>query len=598
MSAADDVRARLDIVDVVSGYVALRKAGRNYKALCPFHNEKTPSFVVTPERQTWHCFGACSTGGDAISFVMRQERLEFGEALRQLADKAGVTLSARPESGRLDATLRVIDIAASFYQEVLASEQGVKARKYLDERRVGADAVKTFRLGLSPRGGNKLLDYLSVHEVDLELAVAAGLLRRAEDGSLRDFFWGRLMFPISDRRGRVIGFGGRSLDGSEPKYINTAATPTFDKRNTLYALHLAATPARDSDSAIVVEGYMDVIAAHEHGYSNVVASMGTALTEQQVARLKSLTSNFILALDPDVAGQEATLRSLEASWRAVEGKQIGQGRGRVGPLYQREQPNLKIALLPEGSDPDTLIREQPEKWDELVEHALPYVDYMIRALPEKFDLDTTDGKAQAAEAMRPLVTMARNAFEQEETVGKLARVLGVGVEMLKATMKTSKPASTRQPRRAAAPREALSSAVAGRDEHFLEDYLVSLVIDRPELKEAASGIELEQFHRTEDREVFTSWMACTTMDELRARLDDALHDHLDYLIAIELAPIDRSNSRTALDQCLRRLEERHLHEVQETMLLSADSTSPPSRDLEEAIVGVNSRLKELQSQPN
>ena len=598
MSVADDVKDRLDIVEVVSAYVPLQKAGRNLKALCPFHSEKTPSFVVNQERQSWRCFGACATGGDAISFVMRREGMGFGEALRLLADRAGIDMSTQPDRGRTDRLYHLNELAAGFYQDTLGTADGSRAAKYLSERGLDPQTIKEFRLGASPRMGDGLRSYFTAHDVDMDAAVEAGLLRRGEDGGLRDFFWGRLMFPIWDRRGRVAGFGGRELDGSEPKYINTAATPVFDKRSMLYALHMATEAAQKEDRIVVVEGYMDVIAAHQHDYANVVASMGTALTEQQVSRLKSVTSNFVLALDPDAAGQEATLRSLDASWRALEGRQVTHGRGAVGPLYQREQPNLRIALLPEGSDPDELVRNDPARWERLVEDALPYVDYVIRALPARYDLGTSDGKAQAAEAIRPLVTMARNAFEQEATLRKLAGALGVGTEMLKAAMGTPRPASRRRaPQRTPQP-TVTPPSLALRSEHLLEDYTLALLLHRPELRERAEGLPPEHFHRSEDREVFTCWMGCTTIEELQDRLDASLHGHLDYVTGMDLTPVDRSTAEGALEQCLRRLEERHLQEVQETILLSADPGVPPPREVEEAITGVNTRLKELFSQPS
>ncbi len=230
MSVVEDIKARLDIVDVVSGYIPLQRAGRNFKARCPFHAEKTPSFVVNTERQSWHCFGACSTGGDAFSFVMRQEKLDFGEALRTLAQKTGVELGQRGERDRGDVLFRVNQEAARFYQETLRAQEGRVALDYLTERGVDYKTASDFQLGASPRGRDGLKSHLTSLGFEIEDAVKAGLLRRNEDGTIRDFFWGRLMFPIHDRRGRVTGFGGRSLDGSDPKYINTAATSVFDKR--------------------------------------------------------------------------------------------------------------------------------------------------------------------------------------------------------------------------------------------------------------------------------------------------------------------------------------------------------------------------------
>ena len=393
MTVVDDVKDRLDVVDVISGYVPLKKSGRTFKATCPFHTEKTPSFVVDPQRQSWRCFGACATGGDAFSFVMRKDGLSFGDALRVLAEKAGVEMRPREQAERTDVLLRANNEAASFYRKALASPEGEKARLYLQERGIDGAAAEAFDLGLSPRAGSALRDHLSSLGHDIEHAVDAGLLRRYDDGNLRDFFRGRLMFPIHDRRGRVAGFGARTLDGSDPKYINTPSTRVFDKRATLYGLHLAAPAIREKDEAVVVEGYMDTIAAHQHGYANVVASMGTALTEQQVAQLRTLASGCILALDPDQAGQEATLRSLESSWRIVD-LQRARSQAPADGGYRRKSLNLRIASLPAGRDPDALIREDPAAWERVLSSAVPFMQFYIRAVVARYDVNTSEGQAR------------------------------------------------------------------------------------------------------------------------------------------------------------------------------------------------------------
>ena len=421
MSVVDDIKARLDIVDVVSGYIPLQRAGRNFKARCPFHAEKTPSFVVNTERQSWHCFGACSTGGDAFSFVMRQEKLDFGEALRTLAQKTGVELGQRGERDRGDVLFRVNQEAARFYQETLRAQEGRVALDYLTERGVDYKTASDFQLGASPRGRDGLKSHLTSLGFEIEDAVKAGLLRRNEDGTIRDFFWGRLMFPIHDRRGRVTGFGGRSLDGSDPKYINTAATSVFDKRTILYGLHRAIDAIREQDTAIIVEGYMDVIAAHQFSHANVVASMGTALTERQVGLIRSAAGTFVLALDPDTAGQEATLRSLESAWQAMDRVQVAQSRRSVGALYQTQRLDLRIAALPAGLDPDKLIREDAAEWARIVGDAVPYMDFYIPAKARQFDLATTQGKSDAAEAILSGVTSTINPFEQERLFRMLAQ---------------------------------------------------------------------------------------------------------------------------------------------------------------------------------
>jgi DNA primase len=598
MSVVEDIKARLDIVDVVSGYIPLQRAGRNFKARCPFHAEKTPSFVVNTERQSWHCFGACSTGGDAFSFVMRQEKLDFGEALRTLAQKTGVELGQRGERDRGDVLFRVNQEAARFYQETLRAQEGRVALDYLTERGVDYKTASDFQLGASPRGRDGLKSHLTSLGFEIEDAVKAGLLRRNEDGTIRDFFWGRLMFPIHDRRGRVTGFGGRSLDGSDPKYINTAATSVFDKRTILYGLHRAIDAIREQDTAIIVEGYMDVIAAHQFSHANVVASMGTALTERQVGLIRSAAGTFVLALDPDTAGQEATLRSLESAWQAMDRVQVAQSRRSVGALYQTQRLDLRIAALPAGLDPDKLIREDAAEWARIVGDAVPYMDFYIPAKARQFDLATTQGKSDAAEAILSGFTSTINPFEQERLFRMLARVLDVAEADLRASIGTFRPSGPSQRMRETADRRrgeagpALSPLIGDRRD-TLEEFILGMVVDRTELWELATHLDPDYFRRIENREVFTCLQDCSTIEELRERLDDSLRDHLDYLAQIDLEPIDRPSAQAALEQSARRLEQRHLQEIQEGLLASDDESLPPSRDLEEQIIGVNARLKEL-----
>ena len=588
MSVVDEIKSRVDIVDVASDYVPLQKAGRNFKARCPFHTEKTPSFTVNPDRQAWHCFGACATGGDVFSLVMRAERLDFGETLKILAQRSGVTLSQERQGGRSDILYRINQEAVRFYQKALSSPEGRRGMEYLAERGVDADAISTFQLGLSLRGRDRLKGHLRGLGFDSRQLLETGLLHRGEDGETRDFFWGRLMFPIHDRQGRVAGFGARSMDGSDPKYLNTAATPVFDKRATVYGLHMAAASIREQRTVVIVEGYMDAITAHQYGYKNVVASMGTALTEQQVSQLKSIARLFVQAMDPDAAGQEATLRSLESTYRVLK-RQLGQNA----------EFELKIAELPAGRDPDDLIREDQGEWERLVREALSFVDFALPAFAARYDLSTAQGKAQAADTLLPLVTTTTNSFEQERYFQKLAQVLGVSRVALEASIGRPKAAPYNRggsARGRGPARVASVSPLMSQREDFLEDYVLALLLGWPELREQAGSVSPVQFHRTENREVFTRWLGCSTIDELQDVLDEALREHLAYLGQIDISPADRGSAETALGQSLGRLEQSHLREMQEGLLASDDATSPPPRELEETIVSVNSRLKELFTQ--
>jgi DNA primase len=603
MSVVDEVKARLDIVDVVSSYVSLQKAGRNFKAPCPFHSEKTPSFIVTPERQSWHCFGACSTGGDAISFYMRREGVEFGEALRALADKTGVALASSAIQTKSATTFEVNEAAASFYEGLLYTPGGENTREYLKSREVSKESARSFRLGLSPIGtdSGSLRAHLLAEGFTVEQMIAAGLVRQFDDGNTRDFFRGRLMYPIADRRGRVAGFGARTLDGSDPKYINTAGTDVFDKRSIAYGLNLASESIRVRGQAIVVEGYMDVIAAHQHGHHNVVASMGTALTDTQMSQLRSLAGKIVLALDADAAGQEATVRKLEEMLVMAADKESAAFSRRVGPIMQRNQLEIKIALLPEGSDPDDLIRNNPDAWTKTIEDAVSGEEFMIHWLPKRFDLSSGAGKTAAAEWVARLI-YAANPFDQERYRNELAETLQVTpaqIDMfLKESSKNSRNnqrAGRRQTRPQQVHSESPSNRLTRNPDSVADDYALAMLVQTPSLKGLAESFPPECFHRSDDREIFTRWMKAATLQEVRAALDPALHERLDELSSTYLEPTVIGQAEIALGQILARLEERHLRRLQDG-LLSGEESFEVSQDVERAIIKVNTRLREIHAQ--
>ena len=349
MTVVDDIKARLDILEVVGQRVPLQRSGRSYKGNCPFHQERTPSFHVFPDRQSWRCFGACATGGDAITFVMRSENLEFGEAIRELARRTGVQLQERRES-RVDPTAYEINEAArAYFQRHLASTQGADARAYMEGRGLDRAAADAFQIGLAPSDGESLRGHLVREGFSAPQLAAAGIVREGDDGRQRDLFRGRLMFPIRDGEGRLAGFGGRSLDDSEPKYLNSPQSEVFDKSRILYAMDRAKDDIR-RNGAVIVEGYMDAIAAHQSGFRNVVASMGTALTGPQVDAIRRMTGRVTMALDQDAAGQQATLRSLESSWQIFQSRVAGQSGGTT-VFQRRDNPEIKVAAMPPGSGP-------------------------------------------------------------------------------------------------------------------------------------------------------------------------------------------------------------------------------------------------------
>ena len=598
MSVTDDIKAKLDILDVVSPHVSLQKSGRTFKANCPFHTEKTPSFIVNPERQSWHCFGACATGGDIFNFVMRAENLQFGDALKMLAQRAGVELSSAPNREQSNAIHSVNGAAAQYFQDTLESESGKLAREYLDNRKVGQQAREQFKLGLSADRWDGLVQYLRTHGFKKEDAIASGLIREGDNGQVWDFFRNRLMFPIFDRQGNIVGFGARALDNSNPKYINTAQTEVFDKRGTLYALHFANAEIRQTGIAVIVEGYMDAIAAHEHGYKNVVASMGTALTENQVSQLRTLAREFVLALDPDDAGQEATLRSLESSWHVFRDVISRRNTANQSVLNQWTPPTLKIAALPAGLDPDALIRTDPDRWESIIADAQPLLDFVIPALVRRSDLNVPDSRAHIVRELARLINRLDD-MDQHDYWGKLAAELGVPLEALQASIAGARNMRGGRRNRNSPPWESEEqspevspSALRTQDSDPIEEYALSILIQNPALVETAQSTSPECFRRTDSRELFTALVSYPTIEELRNEVDEVLAERIRRLESVELpgAGVER-----ALSQCLRRLELRHIRETQELMLDTDDVRLPPPGELEPEVKRASLRIKELET---
>ena len=604
MTVVDDIKSRLDIMEVVSQHVALNRSGRSYKANCPFHQEKTPSFHVFPDRQSWRCFGACATGGDLFSFVMRAENMDFPEALKRLAQQAGVAVPGRERRSEQQATFKINDLACAYYQEQLFSSRGAYARQYLEERGLAREVIESFELGLSPQDGESLKNHLSSQGYSTQVLAQAGVVHVTQNGWARDLFRGRLMIPIRNSQGELGGFGARALEeGTTPKYLNSPRTPVFDKSRLLYALH-RAKDAANQNGLVIVEGYMDVIAAHQHGFTNVVASMGTALTEHQVVAIRRLTSNVTMALDPDAAGQQATLRSLESSWNALHSTVLGHSGG-VTTYHSRDLLEPKIAVLPTGQDPDALIRKSPDVWVTLLENPTPIFDFMLKAKLEEVDLSSPRGKADIAQYMSPLIWRAEPT-QQDQYFQKLAGHLGVTRETLLATI--GRPSSRPRARnRSTQSRGATPSPFAKLDNDPLEDYCLALLLQNDELGDSAGDLRSEYFRRLENREIFNQLTRRWTLQhedgergpsltDLETEIDGELAEHLAVLANKALPPLEERHRRGAFQDTVRRLEERYLRELKAEEEIRFAETPP---DLQEeshpTILQVNQRLRSTQS---
>ncbi len=438
-SVTDEIKARVDLVELIGRTVRLKRVGSQFSGLCPFHVEKTPSFYVRPQTQSWHCFG-CNKSGTAFDWVMEREHLEFGEALRTLATMTGVALPEHRDPEAEDQARRlqtILERAQTFYQGLLWGSTGGRARTYLQNRGLEDDTLKAFGLGYAP-AGNGLLRYLEHDGFSEQELLAAGVISVSDDGRAFDFFRERVLFPIRDGQGRTIAFGGRSLDDdAKPKYLNSRETLLFHKQETLFAFDLARKPMAQERQVVIVEGYMDAAMAHQHGYRNVVATLGTAVTERHLRLLRRQVDEIVLALDADAAGQAATWRALQVadeSLRTGLTPVVGPNRRQQRFVADRTV-RLRVLALPNEKDPDDLIRSNPNAWPTVVKAALPVVDFVLQRLEVRHDLKTAQGKAAAADEIAEVLAGIANPIEQDSYTNEVATRLGVESEAVRRLLK-------------------------------------------------------------------------------------------------------------------------------------------------------------------
>lgn len=586
MSEIDQIRERIDIVELISEYVPdLKKAGRNYRALCPFHSEKTPSFFVFPDRQTWHCFGSCATGGDIFAFVMKKENVDFGDALRILAHRAGFTLSM---GKKIDATDKVhqelYDInkkAADYYHQfLLTSPAAEPVRNYLTKRGVSADSIENFYLGYSPDSWDTIKNIL-VSQGMIKQGLTTGLLIEKDGGGgYYDRFRGHLMFPIRNTRGHIVGFGARVLDNSLPKYINSPQSPVFDKSSELYGIDLAHTTISKLKQVVIVEGYMDVIIAHQYGFGNVVASMGTALNDRQISTLRKLTKNFVLAMDSDEAGKNAARKGLESAWLTMENVvnmiNAPGGKRTVGGHYYDEE--LKIAPMPLGKDPDEVIKEDKNSWQTIIDKAQNWPDYLIDIIVPEIDPNDARSKSGAVNKVLPFLSAIPDPIERAHYLQKLARLVGVNEEtLISATNKLKNEFTSRIGKTHTG--NSMRQSIIGNP---CENYCLSLLLCYPRLRDKSEQILPDYFSHTVNRELFLylkkSSNSKTSLDDI----EPALKEQLDYLTKSDMPPMSDKEVNLAFVDCVRHLREQHLRDLKlkEALLFSDPEIIQNSSDME------------------
>lgn len=499
-SVLNQIQERLDIVETVSAYVPLKRAGRSFKANCPFHNEKSPSFIVNPDKQIFHCFG-CGVGGNIFSFIMKIERKDFREVVEELADRVGVELpedQKRPvESDAERGLVRANATAAEFYHTTLMTDpSSEKARAYLDRRGVKKEVLESFKIGYAPESWEAFYRHAKAAGLSESTLEKAGLILKGKNGGYYDRFRSRVIFPILDGKGRVVALGGRVLDDTVPKYLNSPETEIYHKGRQLYGLFQARPAIREADAVVVVEGYMDLIACHDAGVRYSVATLGTALTPDQVRLLKRNTQNAYILYDADKAGEAATLRGLE--------------------LFIEEGMDVRIVRLPEGHDPDSYVRKHgAEGFRAQIAASRSLFEYKLAMLKAKHDPGVLEGKVKIAQEMVGLFAKARNEILKAAWVKELSQELKLSEAALQTELERTVAARPVRPsERAAEPTQgARPTANATETQKGLprhaERILLSLLLDKDLfVKESRRELVLTDFyHPTARKLVQILWEA-------------------------------------------------------------------------------------------
>ncbi len=408
----EEIKKKIDIVEFIGNFITLKKAGRNFKAVCPFHQEKTPSFVVSPERGIWHCFGACGEGGDVIKFLMKWENITFIEALRELAKKTGVKLSKISFEDKIwqkkERYMGMNQLAGDFFHYILnRTTFGKKANQYFKERALNQSIIDKFELGYSPSSWDSLKLFLKKKKYEEEEMLENGLLVKSERGSYYDRFRGRLMFPLKDNRNNVLGFSGRILDSKEKeaKYINTPETPIYHKRETLFGINLAKESIKKEKNVFIVEGELDMITPYQHGFSNFVAIKGTALTSEQLMLLKRYTDKITLMMDTDPAGIESIKRGINEA--------------------EKFDFEIRVVMIDFAKDPDEALKKDPTQFKKLIAKPIPIYDFLINSAQKKYPEESAFAKKNIGDEIIPVIEKITNPIVRTFYIKKLANILNV-----------------------------------------------------------------------------------------------------------------------------------------------------------------------------
>src|SRR5712672_1262142 len=561
---ADRVKQQADIVRIVGEYVQLKKAGQNFRGLCPFHAEKTPSFNVHPTKQIYHCFG-CGQGGDVFKFVMEMEKCAFPEAIRIIAEKCGIAVprpKERSPEERRENQLRAVlveiqrEAQTFFVKQLEGTLEGKAARAYLEDRGLDKYTVERFGIGYAPSGGDLMLRHFRGKYPEKTL-VESGLISRDQSGRIFDRFRRRITFPIANESGKIVAFGCRALGDDQPKYLNSPETPIYSKSNLLYHLDRAKEALRRSDFAVLVEGYMDAIAVARAGVSNVVASCGTSLAEPQIKLLGRFTKRVIVNYDPVTAGQAATERSIA--------------------ILLEQDFEVRVLALPGKADPDKFIREQgADAYIKLIKESPPYVDYLI-ARARQMDMTTAEGKLRAVNFLLPYVQKIPNRILRSEWATRIAQQLRLDEPVLRAAL--SKAADERRGEVKTQPE------LVGRAAKPVERQLIRMLSEaqgfRRELAEQLQQGQL--YHGLETEKIFAALMVASLSDqplqasEIAAALEDRDRRLFYEILFEETSEPTWDEAQSCVDALRHRQAERQLADVQQS--IEASPAGPELRDL-------------------
>ena len=534
-SAIEEVLSSIDIVEVLSEYLVLKKSGSNYKALCPFHRERTPSFTVSSEKQMFYCFG-CQTGGNVFTFLMKHESMTFVEVVRMLAERAGIALPAvdRGEQEKTLSLMNINKVASDFFHRCLVTgKAGEKAREYLKRRKIGENIISAFQLGYAPPGDG-LLEELRRKNCSQDSWRDSGLLTSDKK---RVLFYKRLIFPIFNVRGKVIGFGGRVLDNSQPKYINSPETPLYHKSRTLYGLNFAKEHIRSEGKAVIVEGYIDLIRVFQSGVKNVVASLGTSLTgnsvKDQAYLLRRYTKEVLMVYDADKAGVLAALRSLD--------------------LFVENGFRVGVVSLPLGNDPDDFIMKRGgEAFAEEINRAKNLLDYKLGILTSKHDPFTVEGRVEIVSEMLPTISKIGNAVERSEYVKALAQCLSIEEEAVSTELKKLKSHKRKG-------KAFTSIETQGLAPFVIERTLLQFLLEDGEvLKQVKDDLNPEDFSHSDYRCIYEVILEIGSSEpqKVMSRLQDEKFSRLVAQLLVK--PVPFSEKKRAVRDCIEKVKKQRI----------------------------------------